>query len=60
MSVCGFVSVYPSRKALAVGTGSFEIDVGVLADLIERLGLTRDALQIHHGNMAALYQHLTI
>lgn len=54
--VCVFV--YPTVKALAVGAGSSEVDVGVLADLVQGLGLAGHTLQIHHGNMTTLDQHL--
>lgn len=51
--------VYPAVKALAVGAGSSEVDVRVLADLVDGLGLTGHTLEIHHGNMAALDKHLS-
>lgn len=46
-------------KALAVGAGSSEVDIRVLADLIQGLGLAGHALQIHHGNMTTLDKHLS-
>lgn len=56
---CLCLYVYPTVKALAVGAGSSEVDIRVLADLVDGLGLTGHALQIHHGNMATLDEHLS-
>lgn len=50
--------VYPAVEALAVGAGSSQVDVRVLADLVQRLGLTGHTLQVHHGNVATLDKHL--
>lgn len=46
------------KNALAVGAGSSEVDIRVLADLVNRLGLTGHTLKIHNGNVAALDEHL--
>lgn len=54
-----YVCAYPAVKALAVGAGSSEVDIRVLADLVDGLGLTGHTLQIHHGNMATLDEHLS-
>lgn len=48
--MCG----YPSMQALAVGARSSEVDIRVLADLVDGLGLTGHTLQIYHGYMATL------
>lgn len=56
MGAC--VCVYPTVEALAVRAGSPEVDVGVLADFIQGLGLTGNAFQIHHGNVTALDEDL--
>lgn len=57
--MCLCVCVYPTVEALAVGAGSSEVDVRVLADLIQGLDLAGYAFQIHHGNMATLDKHLS-
>lgn len=54
MSVC----FYPAVKALAVRAGPSEVDVRVLADLIQGLGLAGNTFQIHHGNVTTLDKHL--
>lgn len=51
--------VYPAMQAVTVGAVSSEVDVGVLADLVQRLGLAGNAFQIHHWNMTTLDQHLS-
>lgn len=50
--------VYPAVEALAVRAGSSEVDVRVLADLIQGLGLAGYTFQIHHGNVTTLDEHL--
>lgn len=54
VSVC----VYPAGKALAVRAGPSEVDVRILADLIQGLGLAGNTFQIHHGNVTTLDKHL--
>lgn len=44
--------------SFTVVASSFEVHIGVQADLIDGLGLTGHTLQIHYGNVAVLYQHL--
>lgn len=52
------VCFYPAVKALAVRAGPSEVDVRVLADLIQGLGLAGNTFQIHHGNVTTLDKHL--
>lgn len=56
---CARLCVYPTMQAVAVGAVSSEVDVGVLADLVQRLGLAGNTFQIHHWNMTTLDQHLS-
>lgn len=53
------VCFYPAAKALAVSAGSSEVDIGVLADFVDGLCPTGHTLQIYHGNVTALDEHLS-
>lgn len=53
-----WVCIYPSRSAQAVAAAAPQVDVGVVADLVQRLDLAGHTLQRHHRDVGAPHQHL--